>query len=220
MTNAGQDAYEALRAAILSGSIGPRERLGEVELSRQFGVSRTPIREALRRLTAEGLVVFQPNRGARVAEWSLSDLQDTYEIRARLESYGAALAAHRIDADWLPKLSLLCDQMEQRAERMTPPDLDEIASLNAELHGLVISAAASPRLTSLLSAVVEVPLIIRAFRLYTPDALARSMAHHRDLVAALRTRDAEWASSTMRAHVLAARRVLLDAMTDRAEPRP
>ena len=119
MTNAGQDAYEALRSAILNGSIRPGERLGEVELSSQFGVSRTPIREALRRLTAEGLVVFQPNRGARVAEWSLSDLEDTYEIRARLESYGAALAAQRIDADCLPRLSLLCDEMDQRAQRMT-----------------------------------------------------------------------------------------------------
>ncbi|EWM64937.1 MULTISPECIES: GntR family transcriptional regulator [Micromonospora] len=214
MTNAGQDAYEALRSAILNGSIRPGERLGEVELSSQFGVSRTPIREALRRLTAEGLVVFQPNRGARVAEWSLSDLEDTYEIRARLESYGAALAAQRIDADCLPRLSLLCDEMDQRAQRMTPQDLDDIADLNAELHGLVIGAADSPRLTSLLSAVVEVPLVVRAFRLYTPEALARSMAHHRDLVAALRARDAEWASSTMRAHVLAARRVLLDAMSD------
>ncbi|WBB73039.1 GntR family transcriptional regulator [Micromonospora sp. WMMD1128] len=217
MTNAGQDAYEALRSAILNGSIRPRERLGEVELSSQFGVSRTPIREALRRLTAEGLVVFQPNRGARVAEWSLSDLEDTYEIRARLESYGAALAAQRIDADCLPRLSLLCDEMEQRAQRMTPQDLDDIATLNAELHGLVIGAAGSPRLTSLLSAVVEVPLVVRAFRLYTPDALARSMAHHRDLVAALGARDAEWASSTMRAHVLAARRVLLAAMSDNPE---
>ncbi|MGC5331137.1 GntR family transcriptional regulator [Micromonospora sp. DT62] len=217
MTNAAEDAYDALRSAILSGAIGPRERLGEVELSRQFGVSRTPIREALRRLTAEGLVVFQPNRGARVAEWSLADLQEIYEIRARLESYGAALAAKRIDADCLPKLSLLCDQMEERAQRMSSQDLDQIATLNAELHGLVIGAAASPRLTSLLSSVVEVPLIVRAFRLYEPDALARSMAHHRDLVAALRARDAEWASSTMRAHVLAARTVLLDAMVDRPD---
>ncbi|QOC92316.1 GntR family transcriptional regulator [Micromonospora craniellae] len=217
MTNAAEDAYEALRSAILNGSIGPRARLGEMELSRQFGVSRTPIREALRRLTAEGLVVFQPNRGARVAEWSLSDLQDIYEIRARLESYGAALAARRIDADVLDRLDVLCDQMEELARRMGPQDLDRIATLNSELHHLVLKAAASPRLTSLLSAVVEVPLVVRAFRLYTPDALARSMAHHRDLVAALRARDAEWASSTMRAHVLAARTVLLDGMVDRPE---
>ncbi|MER5457585.1 GntR family transcriptional regulator [Micromonospora sp. NPDC002389] len=217
MTNAAEDAYEALRSAILNGSIGPRARLGEMELSRQFGVSRTPIREALRRLTAEGLVVFQPNRGARVAEWSLSDLQDIYEIRARLESYGAALAAKRIEPEVLDRLDGLCDQMEELARRMGPQDLDRIATLNAELHNAVLKAAASPRLTSLLSAVVEVPLVVRAFRLYTPDALARSMAHHRDLVAALRARDAEWASSTMRAHVLAARTVLLDGMVDRPE---
>lgn len=217
MTNAAEDAYGSLRSAILSGTIGPRERLGEVELSRQFGVSRTPIRGALRRLTAEGLVVFLPNRGARVAEWSLTDLQDIYEIRALLESYGAALAAKRIDADCLPKLDLLCDQMEDLAQRGSPQDLEQIATLNTELHGLVISAAASPRLTSLLSAVVEVPLVVRAFCLYTPDAMARSMANHRDLVAALRAKDPEWASSTMRAHVLSARTVLLEAMVDSAE---
>ncbi|GAA1738223.1 GntR family transcriptional regulator [Luedemannella helvata] len=212
MTNAAEDAYRALRGAILSGAIRPGERLGEMELSRQFGVSRTPVREALRRLTAEGLVVAERNRGARAAEWTLTDLQEIYEIRARLESYGAALAAERIEAVCLPKLDQLCEEMEDRARRMKPDDLEQIATLNAELHGLVISAAGSPRLASLLSAVVEVPLVVRAFRLYTPDALARSMAHHRDLVAALRTGDPQWASSTMRAHVLAARTVLLTSM--------
>ncbi|GHH69277.1 GntR family transcriptional regulator [Streptosporangium violaceochromogenes] len=217
MTNAAEGAYEALRSAILNGSIRPRERLGEMELSQQFGVSRTPIREAIRRLSAEGLVVFQPNRGARVAEWSLTDLQEIYEIRARLESYGAALAAKRIEPELLPKLDELCDRMEAEAERMTPHSLDRIADLNAELHGLVMKAAASPRLASLLPAVVEVPLVVRAFRLYTPESLARSMGHHRDLVAALRSGDAEWAASTMRSHVLAARTVLLEAMVARPD---
>ena len=212
MTNAAEDAYRALRGAILSGTIRPGERLGEMELSRQFGVSRTPVREALRRLTAEGLVVAQRNRGARVAEWSLTDLQEIYEIRARLESYGAALAAERIDTTCLPKLDELCDEMEDLARRRNANYLEQIAALNAELHGLVIGAAASPRLASLLAAVVEVPLVVRAFSLYTPDALARSMAHHRDLVAALRNGDSQWASSTMRAHVLAARTVLLTGM--------
>ena len=211
MVRATDEAYSALRAAILSGEVAPGDRLGEVELAEQLGVSRTPVREALRRLAADGLVEVLPNRGARVAQWTTEDLEEIYDLRAMLESHGAARAAERIDPADLPELHRLCTEMEACAERGRKRDLDRLAELNAELHRRVVDAAASPRLATLIAAVVQVPLVMRTFQRYDADALRRSLGHHRELVAALAAQDGEWARSVMRSHVLAAKAVLLAA---------
>lgn len=209
MAQAAEEATATLRAAILSGAIDPGTRLGEVELAEQLGVSRTPVREALRRLAADGLVEVRPNRGARVAQWSTGDLEEIYELRALLESHGAARAAGRIEAAKLAGLEDLCTAMEACVRRGRKRDLDRLTSLNADFHQRVLDASDSPRLTALMPVVVRVPLMVRTFHRYSPEALARSLGHHRELVAALRAGDGEWARSVMRSHVLAARAVLL-----------
>ncbi|HEU4568713.1 MAG TPA: GntR family transcriptional regulator [Marmoricola sp.] len=218
MVRATDEAYESLRAAILGGEVAPGERLGEVELAEQLGVSRTPVREALRRLAADGLVEVLPNRGARVAQWTTEDLEEIYDLRAMLESHGAARAAERIDPAELPALHRLCAEMEACAERGRKRDLDRLAELNAELHRRIVDAAASPRLASLIAAVVQVPLVMRTFQRYDADALQRSLGHHRELVAALAAQDGEWARSVMRSHVLAAKAVLVAAAPPQTSP--
>jgi DNA-binding GntR family transcriptional regulator len=218
VVRATDEAYESLRAAILGGEVAPGERLGEVELAEQLGVSRTPVREALRRLAADGLVEVLPNRGARVAQWTTEDLEEIYDLRAMLESHGAARAAEHIDPAELPALRRLCAEMEACAERGRTRDLDRLAELNAELHRRIVDAAASPRLASLIAAVVQVPLVMRTFQRYDADALQRSLGHHRELVAALAAQDGEWARSVMRSHVLAAKAVLVDAASPQNAP--
>src|SRR5215203_6092246 len=101
MARAAEAAYGIIREGILSGELARGQRLREEELALRAGVSRTPVREALRRLDAEGLVDFTPNRGARVTAWSERELEDVYEARALLESYGARLAATRVTAEEL-----------------------------------------------------------------------------------------------------------------------
>ena len=209
MARATEEAQATLRAAILGGEIAPGARLGEVELAEQLGVSRTPVREALRRLAADGLVDVLPNRGARVAQWTAADLDEIYELRALLESHGARRAAVRIAAAEVAVLERLCDDMEAGVRRGRKRDLDRITALNAEFHQRILDSAGSPRLTALVPTVVQVPLVARTFHLYSADALARSLGHHRELVAAMRAADPEWAGSVMRSHVLAARAVLL-----------
>jgi DNA-binding GntR family transcriptional regulator len=211
MAHATDDAYAALRERILSGHIGSGERLGEMELSQQLGVSRTPIREALRRLSADGLVELSPNRGARVTEWSVDDLNEIYRLRALLEGYGASLAAHRIESATIATLSTLCDEMEHCARRGGSRDLDRLANINSQFHATILDTVGSNRLVGLLATVVQVPLVLRAFHQYSPEQLTRSMSQHRDLVAALSVRDGDWAEMVMRAHVLAARNALLGA---------
>jgi DNA-binding GntR family transcriptional regulator len=209
MARAVEEAAEALRVAILDGTLRPGSRLGEVELAEQLGVSRTPVREALRRLVAEGLVEVLPNRGARVVEWSAADLDEIYDLRALLESHGATRAATRISAGELPVLDKLCADMESCAGPGRNRDLDRLAGLNAEFHRRILDASGSARLAALVGTVVRVPLVLRTFHDYTAEALERSSGHHREIVAALRAGDPQWAGSVMRSHVLAARAVLV-----------
>lgn len=213
MSTATEAAYRVLRQAILGGEYELGSRLGEVELAATLGVSRTPVREALRRLSADGLVEVLPNRGARVVRWVGEDLNDIYEIRALLESYGAARAAERVTMDDLATLGQLCDEMSCVSAPGSGRDLDKLADLNAEFHGLILKAADSQRLRSMISAVVQVPLVLRTFHRYSEQALRRSQGHHRELVSALSARDPDWARSVMSSHILAARHVLIAAET-------
>ncbi|MCW2721893.1 MAG: hypothetical protein QOG20_4753 [Pseudonocardiales bacterium] len=211
MAAATEQTVTRIRRSIMEGELAPGSRLQEVELAAQLGVSRTPVREALRTLSSEGLVEILPNRGARVARWSVEDLDEIYELRIMLEGRAAERAAGRMHAAETDRLTELCEQMEACARRGGTHDLLALSDLNARFHRIVIDAADSPRLATMLGSVVQVPLVMRTFSRYTPDALARSMGHHRELTAAIRAGVPEWAGSVMRSHIIAARAVLVEA---------
>ncbi|WP_436775859.1 GntR family transcriptional regulator [Yinghuangia sp. YIM S09857] len=215
MARAADRAYELLRAGILDGRYAPGERLGEADLADATGASRTPVREALRRLEVEGLVEVAPHRGARVTQWSRADVQEIYDLRLLLESFAAERAAARIGDEDVARLRALTREMDAAARSGVTRDLERLAALNTEFHGLIRAAAASPRLQSMLGAVVQMPLVLTTFHRYSEDDLARSSAHHRELVDALAARDPEWARSVMRSHVAAARSSLLQSLEDR-----
>lgn len=201
--------YARVRADILRGTYPPGTRLGEADLAQVTGSSRTPVREALRRLQIEGLLEEHPHRGARVPAWTRADLEEIYELRTLLEDFAVRRAAPRIRPDELDRMEELCDQIERAARPGANQDLEAVTELNAEFHSIVRTAAASTRLVTMLGAVVQLPLVIRTFHRYSPADLARSCAHHRELVAALRAGDVLWARSVIRAHVRAAMAVLL-----------
>lgn len=200
------NVYEAIRNWILDGTFPLDSRLVEADLAAQLTVSRTPVREALRRLASEGLVTFQPNHGARVAGWSAAELGDIFELRAQLESHGARLAAGRVSEDDLASLRAAAGRMAALiAAGPREQDFREIALANNEFHLGVLRAAGNQRLFSVLSSLVYVPIVQRTFASYTPEALRRSVAHHAECLAALTLRDGLWAQSVMRAHILAGR---------------
>ncbi|WP_340539152.1 GntR family transcriptional regulator [Nocardioides sp. GXZ039] len=205
MATSSDRAYEALRTAILNGEYEMGVRLGEVELASSLDISRTPIREALRRLAADGLVEVESNRGARVASWTHEDLDEIFVLRELLESHGAALAAPLITDDEIGELEQLCGRMEALVDRRTGAALQELNGLNREFHDRILAASGSPRLPGLVSSVMQMPLALRTFSRYSEEAIHRSGHHHRELVAAFRARDASWAAAVMRAHVMAAR---------------
>lgn len=200
--HATDHAYRLIRAQILSGERTSGEWLREGDLAETLGVSRTPVREALRRLTAEGLVHYERNRGVQVRPWTDEDLDEIFGLRSLLEPYGCRLAALAGSVD-LGLLDDLANQMDEAA-RSAVPDVDRITELNNRFHRLTMEGAGNRRLAGVVSSVVEVPLVRQTFTHYDEAALRRSLVHHHELVSALAAGDPDWAESVMRSHVRAA----------------
>ena len=205
MPTAAEIAYDVIRQAIRGGDYKTGDHLREEDLAARASVSRTPVREALRRLAQEGLVEFHTNRGATVARWSPQELKVIYGLRALVEGYAARLAAERIDEQELQHLAELADQMTDLSKAGTEDNLVKIAHLNIEFHRRVLEASGNRLLVDMMTGLAQLPLVLRIFGLYTKDELARSMTHHHEVVEALRVKDPEWAESIMETHVLSAR---------------
>lgn len=201
--HAADQAYGLIRRQIMSGSRAGGEWLREGELAESIGVSRTPVREALRRLTAEGLVRYERNRGVQVQVWNVRDLDEIFSLRSVLEPWGCGLAATAGTVDVAALEDLAC-RMDEIAPGGRPSDVDKLTELNNLFHRTILEGADNSRLTNVIASVIQVPLVWRTFSRYTPEALGRSLAHHHELVAALTARDPEWAESVMRSHVRAA----------------
>ncbi len=208
LATAAQQVYVEIRDGILSGRYPPGERLREEKLASALGVSRSPIREALRLLQSDGLIVFAPNRGAQVAMWSEQDVDEVLNLRSLVEGYAARLAARRLSPEHVRKLTDIADEMERAGEGPTP-DVDRVASLNAAFHRMIVQASDNARLVSLMNQILGVPVEYRTYARHSHQQMARSFAHHRELIRAFETRDEEYASMTMRMHVLAARNALV-----------
>jgi DNA-binding GntR family transcriptional regulator len=200
--HASDHAYRLIRAQILAGERKGGDWLREGYLAESIGVSRTPVREALRRLTAEGLVRYERNRGVQVQAWTAQDLDEIFSLRSVLEPWACRLAAmsDTVDLDELDRLA--CD-MDQAASGATA-DVDRITELNNRFHRLILEGSDNRRLGTVVSSVVQVPLVWQTFSHYSDTDLRRSLAHHHELVSALAARDADWAESVMRSHVRAA----------------
>lgn len=203
--NASMTVTELVRKAIVEGRVAPGERLKEEELARELGISRTPVREALLILQAEGLVDAAPNRGATVRAHSAEDLEELYELRALLEGYAARRAARRIDDEAIRRLEESCD----RFAALQGATVEEIVAENAHFHALVLEAAGSTRLAGMVRSVVELPLVYRSYFSYSPEQTGISLHYHRQITAALARHDAERAELVMKEHVYEARDLLV-----------
>jgi DNA-binding GntR family transcriptional regulator len=214
VSTAADDAYEGLRAAIREGRYALGSPLSEVQLAQDLKVSRTPVREAMRRLAAEGLIDLNVNRVARVATWTTQDLEDVYDLRALLESHGAQRAAAHIGSEQLALLTQLSDQEEAAVRAADPDRVEHVIRLNARFHTTVVEAAQNPRLRNLVVPLLEIPSVLRSTRQHTEHHLRCNWRDHQTLVEALRHQDGEWAASAMRAHMLGEKARLLAERRD------
>lgn len=131
---ATERAYQEVRQRILDGRLPAGRRLKELDLARELGISRTPVRDALTRLNVEGLLDFRPNLGATVSVWSEAQIEQMFRIRAMLEPFAAEIAAGEIADEEIAELRSLCGVMEEAARRETSADLIKLAAANARFH--------------------------------------------------------------------------------------
>jgi len=198
-------ALAYIKKRLISGELASGSRLTEEGLARELGVSRTPVREAIRRLVADGYLRFKPNSGTFVAEWTDEDIRQIFDLRTLLEAQIAEFAAVSITAEELRSLEALQRQLDRVAER----DLESRSVLNRRFHALIAAASRKARLAAALNGAIEMPIVQHTFRRYTPAQAKRSLVHHRELLDALRARDPQWARAVMTSHIRAAMNALL-----------
>lgn len=200
MQSAAERAYAEIRGLILAGDASPGTPLREEALADIVGVSRTPIREALRRLEAEMYARRTPGGRLVVADWDIDDVAEMFALRAMLEGHAAARAARRMGAAQLAELKD-CNAEIEAAIATDPPDIARFLAGNRRFHDLVLAASASARLATMLQGLVEQPIVRRTATRYDRADLARSAHEHGQLVQAFAARDEEWARSVMTAHI-------------------
>jgi DNA-binding GntR family transcriptional regulator len=204
LSKASEKAYEAIRSRILNGEYSPGMHLKESELAETLDVSRTPIRDALRRLSAEFWVRNVPNHGTYVCDWSPDEFEDIFSLGALLEGHAAERAAQFISNEDLDLLEADCRRMDEALADGGPEAVNRFQEINEVFHRRLRDAAASERLSSMLNLLVEQRVVILTTGAYDLEDMRRSHLHHREIVDALRARDGQWAGSVIRAHVAAA----------------
>ncbi|WP_051342593.1 GntR family transcriptional regulator [Pseudonocardia spinosispora] len=206
--SSAQRAYLEIVNRLASGEFAPGTWLRERSLAESMGMSRTPVREAFGKLSSEGLVRLERNRGAQVLGWSRDQINEIYGLRATVEGYVAAVAAEKIDDAAIDKLEANLAAYEAV---VNAPDCSrqQAATLNNEFHALILGATRNDQLLFLLNGVLGLPLVSRTFLRYTDADLRRSVEHHRDILDALRHRDAVTAEMLMKVHIRTAQRAVL-----------
>lgn len=190
--------FNTLRRAILKGELKPGERLMEIALADKLGVSRTPIREAIRKLELEGLVVMAPRKGAKVASITERDLNDVLEVRKGMEVLAISLACKRITGEELEKL----ETIEQSFQKLIESgNLTELAEMDVKFHDTIYQATNNQRLVQLLNNLRE--QMYRYRMEYLKDiAVRRTLAEeHKAICQALRKRDEQQAEQYVSIHI-------------------
>ena len=190
--------FESLREAIISGQLRPGERLMEIQLAEEMGVSRTPVREAIRKLELEGLVVMIPRKGAYVAGLSLKDIVDVFEIRGALEGLAAELAAERITDNELEELERYLVKIADDIEK---GDLDKVVATDTEFHSILYQASRNQRLSQIISNRREHIQRFRTTSLSYPGRMKTALEEHRKIVEAISARDCELAFKLAQEHI-------------------
>ena len=191
--------FNTLRQAIITGEFAPGERLMEISLANRLGVSRTPVREAIRKLELEGLVIMIPRKGAQVARITEKNLRDVIEIRTVLEEFAAVLACERIDQSGLHDLRQAHEDFFRSVEN---GDILDIVDNDETFHDTIFRATNNDRLISIINNLRE--QFYRYRMEYVKDIRQRSnlVEEHRELLDAISSRDSIKAKELMKTHLL------------------
>jgi DNA-binding GntR family transcriptional regulator len=200
MSRASDRAYGQIRNMILSGVLPPGTQIREEQLAESCGVSRTPVRDALRRLETEQFIRRSDTQRSFVADWSLDDIEDAFQLRAMLEAHAAKRAATRVSKEQLERL-----RAHNKAIFVAisggQTDVPVFLEHNRLFHAIILDAAGSERLSSMLVQIIEQPVVLRTALQYDRENLQRSWHEHEELLAAFAHRDGDWAAAVMTGHI-------------------
>lgn len=190
--------FQTLRQAILKGELQPGERLMEIKLAERLGVSRTPIREAIRKLELEGLVVMVPRKGAAVANITEKDTKDVLEVRRTLEMFAVEVACDRISGEQLEQLKKAAKDFEASKGSM---DVIRIAETDMLFHEIIYEATQNERLVQMLNNLRENMYRYRIEYLKDSNYYDSLMSEHREILEAIEAGDKQRARACMESHI-------------------
>ncbi|NDO49657.1 GntR family transcriptional regulator [Lachnospiraceae bacterium MD335] len=190
--------FNTLRQEILTGKLKPGERLMEIHLANKLGVSRTPIREAIRKLELEGLVIMIPRRGAEVAQISWKSLKDVLEVRSALDALAIELACERMGQDDLELLYKACERFEQATDTK---DTRKIAEADVAFHDIIVMSTGNKRLIQLVNNLSE--QMYRYRFEYIKDESQHDMLvqEHKEMYRCIQCKDKKAAASVVKKHI-------------------
>ncbi len=190
--------FQTLRQAILRGELKPGERLMEIHLAQQLGVSRTPVREAIRKLELEGLVLMIPRRGAVVAEITVSDLEDVLEVRMALEELAVKHACHSVTGEQLAEIRHLAGEFKKT---LSGDDITACAQADMKFHDAIYEATGNNRLVQILNNLREQMYRYRMEYLKDRQSHKNLIEEHDGILKALENRDEELAVRMTARHI-------------------
>jgi DNA-binding GntR family transcriptional regulator len=206
--------FAVVRERIIDGTYGPGMRLTEQSFADEFATSRTPVREAMRMLAAEGYVDFKPNSGTVVRSWTLEQIVEIFQLRATLEGEICGHAALHITQEQIAQLQVLQERIEQNELDSAESNATRVGKLNRQFHDLIAAASRQGRMVAVLAKAIEVPIVHRTFRSYDAKQMQRSFLQHRELIDAFLAHDQDWARSVMQSHIHAAKNAILRSLED------
>ncbi|WP_247743406.1 GntR family transcriptional regulator [Shimia sp. R10_1] len=202
----GNSAYSALLNEIRDGHLSPGDRLRETELAKRFNISRTPVREAIRLLEADGLVTHLPRVGATIRRLDYSEVMELYEMRVVLECTAARMAARAASDVEIAELSAISEMLAQVGEGT------EASRLNRQFHLALLNAAKNRFLTKSMFNLQKAMLILGRTTLADPERYQNAILEHQAILEALTRRDGEAAETAMQDHIIAGQRARIRAL--------
>ncbi len=193
-----QKVYRALKTEIIKGSLKPGTKLSEGKIAKQMEVSRTPIREALRELAAEGFVKISPNQGVVVSNASVEDVQEVLQIRGVLEGLATRLATKTINEEEIKELEKYQKRMEHYTNK---DDVLAFSEMDAEFHELILNICGNNRLIQIRKNLSDQAHRYRIRSLSVPGRLKYSLREHQEVVEVLKRKDAEQADRLSQKHI-------------------
>lgn len=200
--------FETLREAILEGKLVPGERVMEVQLAEQLGVSRTPVREAIRKLELEGLLIMIPRKGAYVADVSLDDVIDVLEIRASLEGLASSLGAERRCEE---DIILLEKKVEELSKCIEMKDTKGMVENDAEFHNLLMKTAKNKKLASIVESLKDQVQRFRVIYFNEHDEMGQKLIQeHKEILECIKNGDKKRAMESAQEHIYNIRNQLIN----------